>query len=199
LENVGSNKDWENDSTEGHNNPSNGGREPKNNFNPAMKNIHLSPIVRISEQALEMGPAFREKTGKDFVYFQRGEVDFPTPEYIKDAAKRALDENRTKYPKSGGEPGFKDAILRKLLDFNKAENLTRENIVCTYGGMEALQLSFKLFEGGKAATFSPYWSPISENFVPFLQMDLTELPLKEDFSVDYDQLDEVLKDVNIFY
>jgi aspartate aminotransferase len=179
LENVGSNKDWENDSTEGHNNPSNGGREPKNNFNPAMKNIHLSPIVRISEQALEMGPAFREKTGKDFVYFQRGEVDFPTPEYIKDAAKRALDENRTKYPKSGGEPGFKDAILRKLLDFNKAEN--------------------QLFEGGKAATFSPYWSPISENFVPFLQMDLTELPLKEDFSVDYDQLDEVLKDVNIFY
>jgi aspartate aminotransferase len=199
LENVESEKDWENDSEEGNNNPSDGGREPKNNFNPAMKNIHLSPIVRISEMALEMGPSFRERTGKDFVYFQRGEVDFPTPEYIKDAAKRALDENRTKYPKSGGEPGFKDAILRKLLDFNKAEDLTRENVVCTYGGMEALQLSFKLFEGGKAATFAPYWSPISENFVPFLQMDLTEIPLKDDFSVDYDQLDEVLKDVNIFY
>jgi aspartate aminotransferase len=199
MENVGSEKEWEDDRSEDPGNPSGFDRGLKNKFNPAMKNIHLSPIVRISEKALEMGPSFSEKTGKDFVYFQRGEVDFPTPDYIKDAAKRALDENRTKYPKSGGEPDFKDAILRKLRDFNMAENLTRENIVCTYGGMEALQLSFKLFEGGKAATFAPYWSPISENFVPFLQMDLVELPLEEDFSVDFDLLDEVLKDVNIFY
>ena len=199
MENVGSEKEWKDDSTEGPDNPSRDNGESKNNFNPAMKNIRLSPIVRISERALEMGPPYRKRTGKDFVYFQRGEVDFPTPEYIKDAAKRALDENRTKYPKSGGEPEFKDAILRKLLDLNRAENLTRENIVCTYGGMEALQLSFKLFEGGKAATFAPYWSPISENFVPFLQMDLTEIPMKGDLSVDFDLLDEVLKDVNIFY
>ncbi|MGH9865447.1 MAG: pyridoxal phosphate-dependent aminotransferase, partial [Candidatus Acidiferrales bacterium] len=40
--------------------------------------------------------------GIDVVDFGPGEPDFPTPEHIKRAAVKALDENKTKYTASGG-------------------------------------------------------------------------------------------------
>jgi len=110
-------------------------------FSEALSNIRMSPIVSISEEVRKKAPSFTEQTGKEFVLFQRGEIDFPTPSYIIEAAKKALDAGYTKYPKSGGEDVFKDAIITKLAGYNNAQGLTRENIVCTYGGQEALELS----------------------------------------------------------
>jgi len=168
-------------------------------FNASLENIRMSPIVTISEAIRKKAPIFKEETGKDFIRFQRGEIDFPTPEYIRNAAKKALDDGFTKYPKSGGELIFKDAILGKLERFNKATGLTRENIVTTYGGQEALELSFKLFEGKKGAGFAPTWSVVLENFIPYSNIDFTEIPLRNDFSVDFDAIEEVAKTISFFY
>lgn len=168
-------------------------------FSEAIENIRLSPIVAISELAKKKSAAFTEKTGKKFILFQRGEIDFSTPAYIIEAAKRALDNGLTKYPKSGGEDEFKDAILFKLKDYNNAEGLSRDNVTCTYGGQEALELSFKLFEGKKGAGFAPCWSCVLENFVPYARIDFIEVPLRDDFNVDYNILENILKDVSFFY
>ncbi|MBU2445753.1 MAG: aminotransferase class I/II-fold pyridoxal phosphate-dependent enzyme [Bacteroidetes bacterium] len=168
-------------------------------FNEAIENIRLSPIVAISELAKKKSAAFTEKTGKKFILFQRGEIDFSTPTYIIEAAKKALDNGLTKYPKSGGEDEFKDAILFKLKDYNNAEGLSRDNVTCTYGGQEALELSFKLFEGKKGAGFAPCWSCVLENFVPYARIDFIEVPLRDDFNVDYNILENILKDVSFFY
>ncbi len=169
------------------------------NFNKSLENIRMSPIVTISEEIRKQAPVFKEKTGQDFILFQRGEIDFPTPEYIRNAAKKALDDGFTKYPKSGGEAVLKDAILGKLERFNKATGLTRENIVTTYGGQEALELSFKLFEGKKGAGFAPTWSVILENFIPYSDIDFTEVPLNKDFSINFDAIEKVAKDISFFY
>ena len=168
-------------------------------FSDALTNIRMSPIVSISEEVRKRSPQFTESTGKKFVLFQRGEIDFPTPAYVVDAAKRALDKGLTKYPKSGGEDGFKDAIVAKLHDFNHAEGLTRDNIVVTYGGQEALELSFKLFAGRKGAGFAPTWSCALENFVPFAGIDFIEVPLRADFSVDMALLEKVVPEIAFFY
>lgn len=168
-------------------------------FNEAIENIRLSPIVAISELAKKKSAAFTEKTGKKFILFQRGEIDFSTPSYIIEAAKTALDNGLTKYPKSGGEDEFKDAILFKLKDYNNAEGLSRDNVTCTYGGQEALELSFKLFDGKKGAGFAPCWSCVLENFVPYARIDFIEVPLRDDFNVDYNILENILKDVSFFY
>lgn len=170
-----------------------------NTFNPEIENIRMSPIVTISEEVRKKSPIFKEKTGKEFILFQRGEIDFPTPEYIRNAAKKALDDGFTKYPKSGGENALKEAILRKLEKFNKAKNLNVDNIVCTYGGQEALELSFKLFNGKKGAGFAPTWSVILENFIPFSNINFTEIPLRNDFSVDFDAIEKVAKNISFFY
>jgi aspartate aminotransferase len=168
-------------------------------FHPDISNIRLSPIVAISEQVRQRAPEFQTRTGKRFILFQRGELDFPTPKYIVDAAKRALDAGQTKYPKSGGEDPLKDAIVAKLQAYNGVEGLTRENIVCTYGGQEALELSFKLFHGSKGAGFAPCWSCVLENFVPYAGIDFVEIPLTGDFRVDYGAVERVVREVKFFY
>jgi aspartate/methionine/tyrosine aminotransferase len=168
-------------------------------FNDALANIRLSPIVSISEEVRRRSPLFTEQTGKKFVLFQRGEIDFPTPSYIIEAAKHALDAGYTKYPKSGGEDALKDAILAKLARYNKVEGLSRDNVVCTYGGQEALELSFKLFAGRRGAGFAPCWSCVLENFVPYASIDFVEVPLEADFSVDFGKLERILNDVSFFY
>lgn len=168
-------------------------------FSENLLNVRMSPIVSISEEVRKIAPEFKAKTGKNFVLFQRGEIDFPTPNYIVAAAKRALDNGFTKYPKSGGEDIFKEAIINKLQYYNNANGFDKDNIVCTYGGQESLELSFKLFEGKKGVGFAPCWSCVLENFVPYCGTDFHQVPLNEDFSIDYDRLDKALEGASFFY
>ncbi len=165
-------------------------------FNRALEDIRMSPIVSISEEARVRAVEY-EKTGERFVFFQRGEIDFPTPKFIVDAAKRGLDEGLTKYPKSGGEAFFREAAVKRLRVDHGVADVDPSHIVATYGGQEGLELSFKLFKSG--AGFSPTWSCALENFVPFAQIDFAEVPLNRDFSVDFDRVENAVRDRDFFY
>ncbi len=168
-------------------------------FSKSLATLQLSPIVSISERARSLAPEFIARTGEDFIYFQRGEINFPTPDYITAACGKALAAGLTKYPKSGGETVFKEAIVRKMARVNGAQNLKADDVIVTYGGQEALELTFKLFEGQRGAGFAPCWSCVIENFVPYCQIDFEEVPLNADFSVNYEALDAVLATVAFFY
>jgi aspartate aminotransferase len=160
-----------------------------------MENISLSPIVAISEEVNRKAA----ETGKDFILFQRGEIGFQTPQYIIDAMTDALNQGLTKYPVSGGHIKLKKAIIQKLSSFNNVKNIEPENIVVTHGGQEGLQLVFKLFEGKKAVGFAPVWSCVLENMVPYSRTDLVQIPLEADFSVNYDLLENEIKDAAFLY
>jgi aspartate/methionine/tyrosine aminotransferase len=164
-------------------------------FNNAMENIRLSPIVAISEEVNKKSL----ETGKEFILFQRGEIGFATPGYIVDAMIEALKQGLTKYPVSGGHIKLKNAIIKKLGSFNNVFGLEPDNIVVTHGGQEGLQLAFKLFEGKKAVAFAPVWSCVLENFVPYAKTDLKQIPMAEDFSLDYDLLENEIKDAAFLY
>ncbi len=168
-------------------------------FNPHMHEIEISPIVKISEEVRDRAPIFKKEAGKEFILFQRGEIDFKTPEKITGAIKNALDEGKTKYPKAGGEPGPKKSLLEKLEEFNKIKDLDPDNIVLAYGGQEALQLSFQLFAGKKACGFSPIWSVLLENFIPYSGISFSEVPLNEDFSIEYAKLENTIEQSDVFY
>jgi aspartate aminotransferase len=160
-----------------------------------MENISLSPIVAISEEVNRKA----SETGKEFILFQRGEIGFQTPQYIIDAMTDALKQGLTKYPVSGGHIKLKKAIIQKLSSFNNVKNIEPENIVVTHGGQEGLQLVFKLFEGKKAVGFAPVWSCVLENMVPYSRTDLKQIPLEADFSVNYDLLENEIKDAAFLY
>jgi aspartate aminotransferase len=156
----------------------------------------MSPIVSISEEARIRAAEF-EKSGKQFIKFQRGEIDFSTPSYIAEAVQRGIEKGFTRYPKSGGEDFFKEAVLGKLARDHGVTDVEPRHIVATYGGQEGLELSFKLFESG--AGFSPTWSCALENFVPYAQVDFEEVPLEPDFSVNYDELEQAVRGRDFFY
>ncbi len=82
-------------------------------------------------------------------------MGFPTLKYIVDAMFESVNHGHTKYPVSGGHIKLKNAIIKKLNDFNNIKEISSENIVVTHGGQEGLQLVLKLFEGKKVVSFSP--------------------------------------------
>lgn len=96
--------------------------------------------------------------GVDVCSFSAGEPDFDTPDPIKQAAKQALDEGKTKYGAAAGEPKLKDAIARKLQTYNNLP-YQPENILVTNGGKHSLyNLMMALIElGDEVIIPSPYW------------------------------------------
>jgi aspartate aminotransferase len=85
--------------------------------------IKPSPTLSVSSRAKQM-----KAEGIDVINFGVGEPDFPTPEYIKDAAKKAIDENFTRYTDTPGTVELRQAICDKFkadngLDYTPAEVL----------------------------------------------------------------------------
>jgi aspartate aminotransferase len=96
--------------------------------------------------------------GVDVCSFSAGEPDFDTPDHIKEAAKLALDQGKTKYGPSSGEPKLKEAIANKLKADNNLD-YKPENIMVTNGGKHSLyNLMMALIETGDEVIIpAPYW------------------------------------------
>jgi len=87
-----------------------------------------------------------------------GEPDFDTPEHIRDAAKRALDNGETGYTSSAGIADLREAIAHKLRQENDLR-VEREDVVVTPGGKQALfETIFSLVrEGDEVVLLDPAW------------------------------------------
>lgn len=96
--------------------------------------------------------------GLDICSFSAGEPDFDTPDFIKDAAKLALDQGKTRYGPAAGEPSLREAIARKLQRENQLP-YTPDQVMVTNGGKHALfDLMMALIEPGDEVIIpSPYW------------------------------------------
>ncbi len=96
--------------------------------------------------------------GIDVCSFSAGEPDFDTPEHIKNAAKQALDQGKTKYGPAAGEPKLREAIARKLKKDNNLD-YQAENVIVTNGGKHGLfNLMLALIEPGDEVVIpAPYW------------------------------------------
>ena len=95
--------------------------------------------------------------------FEGGEPFMPTPEPIREALKRALDENKTRYAPSSGIPELRAAIAEKLRTRNLIPAQDGDVIVVN-GGMQGLFGAFQsvVNPGDEVILFSPYWTPIKD-------------------------------------
>lgn len=118
-----------------------------------LKRIKPSPTMAVTNKARELKAA-----GRDIIGLGAGEPDFDTPDFIKDAAKAALDAGQTKYTAVDGTPELKDAIIAK---FKRDNNLvyTREQITVGTGGKQVLYnaLMASLNPGDEVVIPAPYW------------------------------------------
>ncbi len=99
-----------------------------------------------------------KKNGEDVCSFSAGEPDFDTPTHIKAAAKKALDEGKTRYGPAAGELGLRKAIAEKLLRDNQLA-YNADNVIVTNGGKQSLyNLIMALIEAGDEVIIpAPYW------------------------------------------
>ena len=115
--------------------------------------IQPSPTLAITSKAKAM-----KAQGIDVVGFGAGEPDFDTPDHIKAAAKKALDEGYTKYTPVPGSPELKDAILAKLSRDNGL-SYKRENIIVSVGAKHSIynvaQAAWQ--KGDEILIPAPYW------------------------------------------
>ncbi len=118
-----------------------------------MGQIDPSATLSISEKASKL-----QHEGKDVVDFGAGEPDFATPDPIKNAAKKAIDNNFTHYTASSGMPELKTAINEKLKR-DQGLNYSEKQITVGCGAKHVLFniMAAKLNPGDEAVIFSPYW------------------------------------------
>ena len=126
-----------------------------------MNNLLSDRINNLStSQTLAMAALARElkAQGKDIISLSLGEPDFNTPDFIKEAAKKAIDENYSTYTPVDGYVELKDAICRK---FKRDNNLDYRpaNIVVSTGAKQSLYniAQVMLNDGDEVILPAPYW------------------------------------------
>jgi aspartate aminotransferase len=87
----------------------------------------------------------------------------PTPDFVKDAMKAALDANHTRYAPSSGVPQLLEALRAKLAAKNEID-LSTDDIIVTSGGAHGLFCSFQasVNPGDEVMFFALYWTPIHD-------------------------------------
>jgi aspartate aminotransferase len=131
-----------------------------------MENLLSDRINKLStSQTLAMAALARElkSQGKDIISLSLGEPDFNTPDFIKDAAKKAIDENYSTYSPVDGYMELKEAICQK---FKRDNNLDYKpaNIVVSTGAKQSLYniAQVLLNDGDEVILPAPYWVSYSE-------------------------------------
>ncbi len=151
----------------------------------------LTPSVTLAISA----EAKRLKSeGKDVVGFGAGEPDFDTPDHIKDAAKKALDEGFTKYTAASGIPELKQAIADK---FQRDNGLTYDpaQITVACGGKHSCYNLFMATcqEGNEVIIPAPYWLSYPEMVtLAGAKPVIIETSDATEFKVQPDQLREAI-------
>ena len=123
-------------------------------------------LLRMTEPAtIAMAKKARELAaqGVDVINLSFGEPDFPTPQYIKDAAKKALDDGYTLYTPVAGIVELRQAICDKFRRENQLDFQPSQIVVST-GAKQALANAVLSLvnPGDEVIVFSPYWVSYSE-------------------------------------
>jgi aspartate/methionine/tyrosine aminotransferase len=115
--------------------------------------IHVSPTMQVAAEAKKM-----KAEGINVIDLSVGEPDFPTPHNIKEAAKKAINENQTRYTINVGTVELRKAIIQKLkrdnhLDYNLNEVIASNGAKqCVFNAILAT-----VNEGEEVIIPAPYW------------------------------------------
>ncbi|MDD3771283.1 MAG: pyridoxal phosphate-dependent aminotransferase [Weeksellaceae bacterium] len=118
-----------------------------------LQNLNPPATILMTQKAREL-----KAEGKDVISLSIGEPDFDTPDFIKEAAKKAIDENYSHYTPVSGFPELKEAIRHK---FKRDNNLDYQlsQIVVSTGAKQAIFNSFQAIinKDDEVLVPAPYW------------------------------------------
>lgn len=154
-----------------------------------LNRLSPSATLAMSQKSSEM-----KAQGIDVINMSVGEPDFNTPDHIKAAAIKAVEENWSRYSPVPGYPSLKQAIVEKLRNENGLEYKPSQ-IVCSNGAKQSVCNSIMAIvnAGDEVIIPAPYW-------VSYPQMVLlaegtpviVEAPIEQDFKITPQQLEAAI-------
>ncbi|MGB5324582.1 MAG: pyridoxal phosphate-dependent aminotransferase [Pseudomonadales bacterium] len=121
-----------------------------------------------------------EAAGVDIVHMEAGEPDFPTAPAIVAAAKRALDEGRTRYTPAAGIPELREALSRWYRQQHQID-IPASRIMVTPGGSGALLLlSALLVNPGQGVLMADPGYPCNRHFLRLVEGEAQLVPVGAD-------------------
>lgn len=159
------------------------------NLSDRLNRLSPSATLAMSQKSSEM-----KAQGIDVINLSVGEPDFNTPDHIKAAAIKAVEENWSRYSPVPGYPALKQAIVNKLKNENGLD-YTPAQILCSNGAKQSVcnAIMALVNAGDEVIIPAPYW-------VSYPQMVLlaegtpvfVEAPIEQDFKITPEQLEAAI-------
>ncbi|MFT0716389.1 pyridoxal phosphate-dependent aminotransferase [Flagellimonas lutimaris] len=129
-----------------------------NHLSDRIKNMSTSATLAMAAKAREL-----RNEGKDIIGLSLGEPDFNIPDFIKDAAKQAIDENYSSYTPVDGYADLKAAISNKFKRDNNLDYGLNQIVVSTGAKQSLFNVAMVILNPGDEVILpAPYWVSYSD-------------------------------------
>jgi aspartate aminotransferase len=154
-----------------------------------IKSMAASATLAMAQKSREL-----KAKGLDIISLSLGEPDFNTPDYIKEAAKKAIDDNYTRYPPVPGYDDLREAISKKFRDDNGL-NYSKDQIIVSAGGKHSLiNVILSIVNPGDEVIIpAPYWvSYYDQVILAGGKPVVIEATIENDFKIKPEQLEAAI-------
>ena len=129
-----------------------------NHLSDRVKNMSTSATLAMAAKAREL-----RNEGKDIIGLSLGEPDFNIPDFIKEAAKKAIDENYSSYTPVDGYADLKKAISTKFKRDNNLDYSLSQIVVSTGAKQSLFNVAMVVLDPGDEVILpAPYWVSYSD-------------------------------------
>jgi len=156
-----------------------------------VKSLSVSQTLAMAQKSREL-----KAKGIDIISLSLGEPDFNTPDYIKEAAKKAIDDNFSKYPPVPGYTDLREAISKKFKVENGI-NYSSDQIIVSAGGKHSLinVILSIVNPGEEVIILAPYWvSYFDQVIIAEGKPVVIKARLENDFKIKPEQLEAAITD-----
>ena len=165
--------------------------DPNQMLSTRVQQMTESATLRMAQKTREL-----KAKGISVINLSIGEPDFDTPQHIKDAAKKALDEGWTKYSPVPGYEDLRQAICHKLKRDNGLDYAPNQIVVSNGAKQSIANIAMTLLNpGDEAVILAPYWVSYKD-IVEFAggKAVILSAGIEQDFKVSADQLSAAIND-----
>jgi aspartate aminotransferase len=154
-----------------------------------VKSLSVSQTLAMAQKSREL-----KAKGIDIISLSLGEPDFNTPDNIKEAAKKAIDDNYSKYPPVPGYDDFRKAISKKFRDENGLDYSPDQIIVSAGGKHSLINVILTLINpGDEVIILAPYWvSYYDQVILAGGKPVIIEASIDNDFKIKPEQLEAAI-------
>lgn len=154
-----------------------------------VKSLAVSQTLAMAQKSREL-----KAKGIDIISLSLGEPDFNTPDYIKEAAKKAIDDNYSKYPPVPGYDDLRKAISKKFKDENGLDYIPDQIIVSAGGKHSLINVILSIVNpGDEVIILAPYWVSYYDQIVLAEGKPvIIKATLENDFKIKSEQLEAAI-------